>query len=258
VVTGTIAAGPSPTLVVSEISDPSAFARTAFIEALARAGVTVAASPTGSNPEALLPPAGSYQAADMVAEHVSTTLDEYVELIMKVSYNRGADLMTCLAAVKVGSTDCEQGLVAEVDTITELGISDTAVFPFDGAGSNDQGRASPNGLAGFYRAVVGEPYAEALFESLPVLGEDGTLADVLAGTPTAGKAQLKTGNRVVGTPAGQQIVLGNSLAGYVQTASGRQVTVMVAVGNVPISSLEEFLTVTDDQAQMVAAVQQAL
>ena len=69
--------------------------------------------------------------------------------IMKVSYNRGADLMTCLSAVKTGSTDCEQGLVEEVNTCTELGVPKTSVFPMDGAGSNDQGRSSPAALASF-------------------------------------------------------------------------------------------------------------
>ena len=123
VVTGTIAAGNTPTLVVKEITDPAAFARTAFIEALQRAGVTVTATPTGPNPVALLPAKDSYPAADKLGEHVSATLAAYVKLIMKVSYNRGADLMTCLAAVKTGSTDCEEGLAAEVDTATALGVS---------------------------------------------------------------------------------------------------------------------------------------
>ena len=50
----------------------------------------------------------------------------------------------------------------------------------------------------------------------------------------AGKVQLKTGNRVVGTAADQLIVLGNSLAGYIQTKSGRQVTFAITVDNVPI------------------------
>jgi len=59
VVTGTIAAGQAPRLVVQEITDPSAFARTAFIEALQRAGVTVTAAPTGPNPTSLLPPTGT-------------------------------------------------------------------------------------------------------------------------------------------------------------------------------------------------------
>lgn len=69
-----------------------------------------------------------------------------------------------------------------------------------------------------------------------------------------GHAQVKTGNRVVGTPFDQIIVLGNSLAGYIQTKSGRQVTFMIAIGNVPISTPEEVLTITADQARMVEAI----
>jgi D-alanyl-D-alanine carboxypeptidase/D-alanyl-D-alanine-endopeptidase (penicillin-binding protein 4) len=257
VVTGAIAAKSTPRLVVIEIKDPSAFARTAFIEALQRAGVSVTATPTGPNPAALLPAKDSYQPADKLAEHVSTTLAQYINLIMKVSYNRGADLMTCLSAVKTGSTDCEHGLVAEVETFTGLGVSETSVFPMDGAGSDDQGRSSPAALASFYRAAAQTPYAQTLFDSLPVLGKSGTIANVLTDSPAAGHVQVKTGNRVVGTPAEQSIVLGNSLAGYIQAKSGRQLTFMVAVGNVPISSITEFLQITDDQARMVALIQQS-
>jgi D-alanyl-D-alanine carboxypeptidase len=81
------------------------------------------------------------------------------------------------------------------------------------------------------------------------------MADVLPNSPAAGHAQIKTGNRVVGNPAGQIMVLGNSLAGYIHTRSGRRVTVMIVVGNVPLSSAEEFLAVTNDQAKMIAAIQ---
>jgi D-alanyl-D-alanine carboxypeptidase/D-alanyl-D-alanine-endopeptidase (penicillin-binding protein 4) len=162
--------------------------------------------------------------------------------------------MTCLSAVKVNSTDCEQGIVASIDTITGLGVAKTSVFPFDGAGSDDQGRSSPAALATFYKAAADAPYGKTLFDSLPVLGKSGTIANVLQGSPAAGHVQLKTGNRVVGTPAGQLIVLGNSLAGYVQTKSGREVTFMIVVGNVAIPSLADFLQVTDDQARMVEVI----
>jgi D-alanyl-D-alanine carboxypeptidase len=84
------------------------------------------------------------------------------------------------------------------------------------------------------------------------------MANVLSDSPAAGHAQVKTGNRAVGTPADQLIVLGNSLAGYIQAKSGRQVTFMIAVGNVPVSSFAEFLTVTEDQARMIEAIYQAL
>ena len=87
-----------------------------------------------------------------------------------------------------------------------------------------------------------------------------TAANRLAATrlANASPAQVKTGNRAAGTPAGQMILLGNSLAGYIQAKSGRQLTFMIAVGNVPISSLDDVLQVTDDQARMVAAIQQSL
>lgn len=257
VVTGTIAAGEAPRLVVQEITDPSTFARTAFIEALQRAGVTVTAAPTGPNPTSLLPAPGSYQDADKLAEHKSASLAAYIELIMKVSYNRGADLMACLAAVKAGSTDCDQGIVAAVDTFTALGVDKTDVFPFDGAGSNDQNRSTPRAMATFYRNVQRAPYAQAFTDSLPILGKDGTLANVMTDSPLAGKAQLKTGNRGAGTPAGQGIVLGNSLAGYVQGDSGRKFVVMIAMDNMPFDTFEQFLTVTQDQAEAVAAMQAA-
>jgi D-alanyl-D-alanine carboxypeptidase/D-alanyl-D-alanine-endopeptidase (penicillin-binding protein 4) len=257
-VTGQIPARSTPTLRVWEIADPSAFARTAFIEALQRAGVTVSAPATGSNPKALLPPRGRYLAADKIGQHVSATLAQYAKLILKVSYNRGADLMTCLAAVRMGSTDCATGLAGEVKTATSLGVSPTSIFPFDGAGSNDQGRTTPAALSTLLRRVAKTSYGKTLFDALPILGRDGTLANVQPKSPAAGHAQVKTGNRVVGTPAGQIIVLGNSLAGYAQTRSGRRVVFMIAVGNVPVPTAEAFLAVTDDQARMVVAIQQDL
>jgi D-alanyl-D-alanine carboxypeptidase/D-alanyl-D-alanine-endopeptidase (penicillin-binding protein 4) len=254
VVAGQIAAGSAPTLVVHEVDDPAAFARSAFIEALQQAGVTVAATPAGPNPENLLPPKTSLQPSDMVGDYLSPPLSQFINLILKVSYNRGADLMTCLAAVRVGSTDCQQGLVPELATITKLGVPATSVFPFDGAGSDDQGRTTVAAMATFLRRAASTSYGPTLYNALPVLGRNGTLADDLRRSSVAGHAQVKTGNRAVGSATNQLILLGNSLAGYLETKSGRRVTFMIAVGNVPIASGSGVLEVTDEQAQMVAAM----
>jgi serine-type D-Ala-D-Ala carboxypeptidase/endopeptidase (penicillin-binding protein 4) len=258
VVTGQIASGTAPTLVVREVDNPAAFARTAFIQALQAAGVTVTAAATGPNPASLLPPKGSYQPSDMVGEHVSAPLSQFANLILKTSYNRGADLMTCLSAVKMGSTNCAQGLAAEVKTITGLGVPATSVFPFDGAGSDDQGRTTPAAMTAFLRGVSTTSYGPTLYDSLPDFDVNGTIAGVLPKSPAAGHAQVKTGNRIVDTPAGQILVLGNSLAGYINAKSGRHLTFMIVVGNVPISTPGEFNTITAEQAQMVAAIQQDL
>jgi D-alanyl-D-alanine carboxypeptidase/D-alanyl-D-alanine-endopeptidase (penicillin-binding protein 4) len=253
-ISGQIAAGSPPTLRVWEVGDPAAFARTAFIEALARAGVTVGAPATGSNPSNLLPAKGSYQAADMVARHVSLPLAQYAKLILKVSWNRGADMMACLAAVKLGSTNCADGMAAEVRTATGLGVRRSEVFPMDGAGSDDQGRTTPTALATLLRNAPRTPYGHAFVDALPILGRDGTLANVLSRAPVAGHSQMKTGNRVVGNEAGQIMVLGNSLAGYVQTRRGHHLVFMIAVGNVPLHTSLGFLKVVNDQARMVSII----
>ena len=58
-VSGTIAADAGPTLRIGEIPNPASFARTAFIEALQRAGVDGhRAAPTGANPVDRLPAEG--------------------------------------------------------------------------------------------------------------------------------------------------------------------------------------------------------
>jgi D-alanyl-D-alanine carboxypeptidase/D-alanyl-D-alanine-endopeptidase (penicillin-binding protein 4) len=202
----------------------------------------------------MLPAKGSYQPSEMVGDYVSPPLSQFVNLILKVSYNRGADLMTCLAAVKEGSTDCLQGLVAELATITKLGISPESVFPLDGAGSDDQGRTSAAALATFLQGAQSTSYGRTLYDALPVLGRNGTLANDLPKAPVAGHAQVKTGNRAVGSVTNQLMLLGNSLAGYIETKSGRRVTFSIVVGNVPLSSPQGVLEVTDEQAQMVAAM----
>lgn len=79
---------------------------------------------------------------------------------------------------------------------------------------------------------------------------------MLPNSPAAGKVRVKTGNRAVGTPADQLMLLGNSLAGSIETKSGLQVTFMIAVANVPLTSFEEFLQVNVDQARMVEVIQQ--
>jgi D-alanyl-D-alanine carboxypeptidase/D-alanyl-D-alanine-endopeptidase (penicillin-binding protein 4) len=254
VVSGQIAAGTAPTLVVHEVDDPAAFARSAFIEALQQEGVTVAAPPAGPNPATLLPPKGTYQLGTMVGDYVSPPLSQFINLILKDSYNRGADLMTCLAAVKEDSTDCEQGLTAELATITKLGVPTKSVFPLDGAGSDDQGRTTVAALATFLCRVATIGYGGTLSNALPVLGRSGTMANVLPKARVDGHAQVKTGNRVVGSPTNQLMLLGNSLAGYIETKSGRRVTFMIVVGNVPLAAPSGVLTVTDEQAQMVAAI----
>jgi PBP4 family serine-type D-alanyl-D-alanine carboxypeptidase len=258
-ISGQIAASSEPALRVGEIADPAAFARTAFIEALEKVGVAVTAKATGSNPLQLLPPENSYRESDRVAEYVSAPLKEFTKVIFKTSHNPGADLMTCLVAVKAGSRDCEDGLRQEFELYTSLGVSPESTIIFDGAGSDERERTTPGAMTKFLLGVDGQLYGEAFRSSLAVLGVDGDIAQTQKDSPAADRVQAKTGTRGVPTPTGQGLLTARTLVGYVEAESGRQLVIAIMVRDVPVSSLQDLLpmveTTTADQGALAAAIQ---
>jgi D-alanyl-D-alanine carboxypeptidase/D-alanyl-D-alanine-endopeptidase (penicillin-binding protein 4) len=253
-VDGEIAADSPPVLTIFQVSDPSAFARTAFIEALVRAGVKVAAPPVG--PAGTLPDAGVYRDADRVAEYVSPPLSEFVKVILKVSYNRGADLMVCLAAVKAGSRDCNVGLAEVLKTLARNGISPTSTYPFDGAGTNGNNRTTASDLATFLGAIADTPTGAAIHDGMAVLGVDGSQAQNGAGSPSAGHVRIKDGDVVSGSAAGQMIVIAMSQTGFIDARSGRQLVYGIIVNNAPFPSMADYIAARADVAAIVAAIQQ--
>jgi D-alanyl-D-alanine carboxypeptidase/D-alanyl-D-alanine-endopeptidase (penicillin-binding protein 4) len=259
-ISGQIAASSEPALREGEVQDPAAFARTAFIEALEKVGVAVTAKAMGSNPSQLLPPENSYRESDRVAEYVSAPLKEFTKVIFKTSHNPGADLMTCLVAVKAGSRDCEDGLRQEFELYTSLGVSPESTIIFGGAGSDERERTTPGAMTKFLRGVDGQLYGEAFRSSLAVLGVDGDIAQTQKDSPAAGRVQAKTGTRGVPTPTGQGLLTARTLVGYVEAESGRRLVIAIMVRDVPVSSLQDLLpmveTATADQGALAAAIQQ--
>ena len=152
-VSGTVPAGAGPLLQVFFIPNPAAFARTAFIEALRRAGVSVRASSIGPNPRNLLPRSRRYPSSRRVALRLSAPLSQIVKVILKVSANRGADLLVCLAAVKHGERNCPAGLPFLQSNAARLGSPPNVTFAFDGGGSDDRDRINPIAMTTFLRRV---------------------------------------------------------------------------------------------------------
>jgi D-alanyl-D-alanine carboxypeptidase/D-alanyl-D-alanine-endopeptidase (penicillin-binding protein 4) len=257
-VSGTIAADAGTLVRDVKVEDPAAFARSAFIQALERAGVEVDASVTGANPKKLLPDSRDYPAADRVARRVSPPLSEYVKVILKVSYNRGADSMVCLVAVHAGSRDCADGIAPEVATIQDLGVPENEAFVFDGAGSDDYNRVTPAAMNAFLRGVSEQPYGSVFRNGYPVLGVDGSLATTLPDSPAAGKVQAKTGTRGTTTPDDRTVLLAQTLTAYITAASGRELVASAFVNNMPIADVTEILDVFADEGQIMATVQQSM
>jgi serine-type D-Ala-D-Ala carboxypeptidase/endopeptidase (penicillin-binding protein 4) len=259
-ISGQLAADAKPVLNVSKITNPAAFARTAFIEALGRAGVSVSASPGGANPAAALPNAATYAKTPKVAEHVSPPLSQFIKVVLKVSYNRGADDLVCMVAAKSGSRNCSEGLTTELQTIQALGVSKESTIVEDGAGSIDSGRTAPADQATFLRMLPSVPWGHYVRDGMAVLGVDGTQATNQVGMPAAGHVRVKDGSRVAGNEAGQFYLAAKTQVGYIDAKSGRKLTYAVFVNNVPLTAetiFERFTTADHDIGTIVAAIQQA-
>jgi D-alanyl-D-alanine carboxypeptidase/D-alanyl-D-alanine-endopeptidase (penicillin-binding protein 4) len=258
-VSGSVAAGAKPSLTLWQIPNPAGFARTAFIEELRHAGVSVSANTTGANPVQLLPRAAAYSSARKVAERISPPLSQFVKVILKVSYNRGADLMVCLVALKTGSRNCPDGLNFELKTITALGVSPESTIPYDGAGSVDAGRTSPDDQSALLQNLMHTTWGQYIHDGMSIMGVDGTQAENQAGTPVAGHIRAKDGSRVGGSPDGQALLVAKTEGGYIDAKSGRKLVYAVFLNDVPIGSsgvAETFFTADRDLSSIAAAIQQ--
>ena len=257
-VSGTVPAGAGPLLQVFFIPNPAAFARTAFIEALRRVGVAVAAQSVGPNPRNLLPRSRRYPANRRVALRVSAPLSQIVKVILKVSANRGADLLVCLVAVKHGQRDCPGGLPFLQNNAASLGSPPNVTFAFDGAGSDDRDRINPVAITTFLRRALRQPYGSAFRAALPIVGVDGTLATLGNGTPSVGRIEAKPGNRVAFATPALGIAGASNLIGYIQARSGRSLVFANMINNIPLTSaLPEVFSIFRDQQLINGAIQQA-
>lgn len=254
-VSGQIAAGDDPLLQVYQVDDPAAFARTALIEALEEAGVEVAASPIGSNPSAALPDSG-YQSSTLVAEHVSLPFSEYAELILKTSHNLGANLMVCLLAVEAGSNDCIDGFPVIHDFLTKVGVDTREVSLSDGRGGAPEDHITPQALVSLLTYWHDTPSAEAFAQALPILGMDGSLAEVAPDSPAAGHVFAKTGT-VAGPDYlnGRIFLTAQTLAGYIDAADGR-LAFGLFMNHAGVEDIEGVIEIADQLGELAATIQQ--
>ncbi len=233
--------------------DPAAFGRTTFIEALARAGVTVTAPLVGPNPSDKLPSPDSYTANTQVAELVSAPYAQYAKLILKVSHNLGANLSLMLFGLAHGVNTIESALQVERTTLVDqYGLSgDGFDFPTNGSGSPDS-RAAAATTVGLLTFMSGRTTFLPYFDALPILGEDGSLAEIGMDSPAKGKVHAKTG-----TFLAQGMIKAQVLAGYIDARSGRRLAYALYVNNAgEIADISDVIGVIQDEGQISTIIYQ--
>jgi serine-type D-Ala-D-Ala carboxypeptidase/endopeptidase (penicillin-binding protein 4) len=248
-----------PLLRTYQVADPPAFARTLFVEALGRAGVTVAAPAAGPNPTDTLPPVGSYADGDRVALHRSLPFAENIKLINKVSMNLQADTLVMLIAAKNGRRTLDEGMALLQPFIRKAGIDPSTLSLSDGRGNEYTDLFTPRTVATLLRYMATRPDFPTYQASLPIFGVDGTETNVVpAGSPSAGKVAAKSGTTVAGDAMNQRaLVMTRGNAGYMTSKSGRETVVAAYVMHTPIGAVDEVFGIAQDVGAVVAALWEA-
>ncbi|WP_245984266.1 D-alanyl-D-alanine carboxypeptidase/D-alanyl-D-alanine endopeptidase [Streptomyces tateyamensis] len=253
---GSIAADAKPALKISQVRDPNAFGRTALIEALARAGVTVTAPSTGSNPDAKLP--ASYDGDQQVAAYVSPPYQQYAKLVLKVSHNLGANLALCLMATARGSHDCNDGFGIEREFLAGTANVDPGQFQLvDGRGVAED-KVTPTGISQILTYWLHSPEAEAFRFALPILGVDGTGAlSCTHDCPAKGKVFAKPGTVIGLDDLNQRLTVGaQGLGGYLETDDGCLHIFYVMVNGASTPDIPGYLDINEDVNTIAALLQE--
>ena len=159
-----------------------------------------------------------------------------IEVTLKVSHNLYASTLPCLVGVKEGKETVEQGLREQAKFLKGLGVASETIPFGGGAGGATSDRVTPRAAVKLLEAMDKRPEGKAFFDALPVLGVDGTLAEVVpADSPARGKVRAKTGTLVWFDALNDRFLLqSKALAGDLVTKSGDRLFFAMFVNDVPL------------------------
>jgi PBP4 family serine-type D-alanyl-D-alanine carboxypeptidase len=213
------------------VPDPVRFAEFVFAEALHARGIVAAARQAGETVDfkAL---ASSYTDSAAVAEHVSLPLSEEARVTLKVSQNLHASMLPRIVGAVVGKQTAPQaGFDLEREWLAKAGLDVTSASQGDGAGAS--AHYTPDFIVAYLAYMARQKSYPAFFAALPVLGKDGTLAEIQVESPAAGQVHGKTGTFGDDDLLNRgQMVTAKGLAGYFTRSDGRRFAFAVYVNNV--------------------------
>jgi D-alanyl-D-alanine carboxypeptidase/D-alanyl-D-alanine-endopeptidase (penicillin-binding protein 4) len=236
---GVISAGAPPKLRVYRVPSPSRFAEITLTESLEAEGVHVQKL---SGPPADLKT--YFRPEYQVAEHVSPPLREEARVTLKVSQNLHASMMPSIVGAYLHKSPdpLQAGFDLERSMLDRAGLDVTGAAQNDGAGGD--ALFAPDFMVRFLLHLRAQPFFPDFERSLPVLGVDGTLFNILNDSSAAGHVFGKTGTMAGGNglaPNGG-VIDGKGLAGFIETKAGRHLAFAVFINFVPVANMDESAT----------------
>jgi D-alanyl-D-alanine carboxypeptidase/D-alanyl-D-alanine-endopeptidase (penicillin-binding protein 4) len=229
VMTGTVPRGPAtnPRWVVPV---PSRFGEIVLAEALNDAGVR-AIPRLASRAVDVQKLSPAYTDSMLVAERVSLPLAAEARVLLKTSQNLHASNFPLLLGTLPAARDSNwTGFDVERQWLVREGLDLGGAAQGDGAGANAW--FSPAFMTRYLATVAAKPWARAFHDALPILGRDGTLAEIQVKAPAAGQVYAKTGTYGVYDPLHRRLLItGKGLAGYFTSKGGREIAFAIYLNN---------------------------
>lgn len=232
-----IEAGPYDALLVNDArvrgedqraADPNLAGARELVRILSEHGITVTGGPgTGTAPE------GAGELASVSSQPLPAVIAE----MLTNSDNNTAELMV----KEIGYADSgvgtrQAGLDAMARTIQGWGVDTTGLVLADGSGLSLDNRMSCATMLGVLQHVG---YESAVGQGLAIAGETGTLSEIFADTPLAGRLRGKTGT-LNNVPYDQDPPAVKTLAGFVPVDGGGAIEYVLFLNGPTINDQSEY------------------
>jgi len=218
-INGQIARGTKPIVEHISISNPTLYFLTVFKEVLEKSGIVIRGKigrleDSGKNiiQNNLVP----------IFNHTSVPLRLIIREMNKDSYNFYAEQIIKTIGLEesdLGTVD--NGVKACKNIFNNMGINSEGMVIADGSGLSRLNLVTPRQIINLLTYMYKHDEFEKYFESLPIAGIDGTLAERMKRT----NAQ----NNVHAKPGYNEFV--SSLSGYLKTVTGEQLVFSIIINN---------------------------
>ena len=229
---GAIAAG-SPMLNYKlAMIDPARVAGQRLLDALARHGIHVDGAvrsvhwpqndATYRNDTTVLAQVLSPSVAQILHQGLKRSQNLYMQnLLLAVGARTQADAMQQATPPTGFITTEAWGIRALRGLLDRIGVPAQASLIEEGSGLSRRDLATPETMTRVLSFLASQPYAQVVYDAVPLAGVDGTLQWRMRKTPAENNVRAKTGS----------MSLVHCLAGYVTSASGERLAFAIMLNN---------------------------
>lgn len=210
------------------VNNPTKFAAHVLKEVLESRGIKVRGQAIDNDEIGIV---RDYQKLTPLFTQVSPSLKDIIKVVNKISQNLYSEqLLKTIGYEKLKYGSIENGLKASKNLLKQMGIDPDNLQIVDGSGLSRLNLFTPAQLNSLLRFMYRSKYFNEFYESLPIAGVDGTIANRMKNTRAMNNVRAKTG----------YINAVRSLSGYVTTTDGEMLTFVMIANNflVPIKLAE--------------------